>query len=132
MTVEEEARAALAAADAVLVRNDADLIAAGLDDGWVYVDADGITTKAELIGWIRSGRLAHFTMETVGDERVARVGDAVVITARRRSTGAWEGTPYGVEEWITAVFARGTDGVWRAGFAQKSGGVSIAAAGTSS
>jgi hypothetical protein len=59
-------------------------------------------------------------MRTTGPERLARVGDAVVFTARRTSSGTWEGTPYEVEEWISEVFVRSVDGQWRAAFAQKS------------
>ena len=45
-------------------------------------------SKAEIIGWIRSGRLRHDTMQATGRERVAVHGNAAVLTARRRSSGA--------------------------------------------
>nr|WP_133997992.1 hypothetical protein [Kribbella sp. VKM Ac-2566] len=70
------------------------------------VDANGITPKADIIGWIASGRLHHHAMAVVGGERIARVGDAVVVTARKASAGAWDGTPYTTEEWISQVYVR--------------------------
>jgi ketosteroid isomerase-like protein len=120
VAVEDEVRAVIEVSDAALVTNDAELISGRLSDDWVYVGPAGITTKAELIGWIASGRLAHHSMTTTGPERIARLGDAVVFTARRTSTGEWDGAQYEVEEWISEVFVRGADGAWRAAFAQKS------------
>lgn len=120
MTLEDEIRAAGAVADTALLSNDAELISTFFTDDWVFVSPSGITTKSELIGWIASGRLAHHTMTTVGAERIAPVGDSVIVTARRASSGTWEGTPYTTEEWISEVLVRGTDGRWRAAFSQKS------------
>ncbi|MFC9688064.1 nuclear transport factor 2 family protein [Kribbella sp. NPDC056951] len=119
MTLEDEIRAAGAVADEALLTNDAELISTFFTDGWVFVSPSGITTKSELIGWIASGRLAHHTMATVGPERIAQVGDTVVVTARRASSGTWEGTPYATEEWITEILVRGMDDRWRAAFAHK-------------
>ncbi|MEU8222175.1 nuclear transport factor 2 family protein [Kribbella sp. NPDC048915] len=118
MSVEEEVRAAAAAADLVLVGNDAELIAKCWTDGWVAVDAGGVTPKADIIGWIASGRLQHHTMTTVGGERIARVGDTVVLTARKASSGTWEGAPYAVEEWMSQVYVR-VDGRWLEAFCHK-------------
>jgi len=42
----------------------------------------GATTKADIIGWIASGRLQHHSMTTVGGERIARVGDTVDLVHR--------------------------------------------------
>jgi hypothetical protein len=57
---------------------------------------------------------------TFGDERIARVGDTVVVTARRSSSGTWDGTPYATEEWISEILVRAPDGRWLAAFTQKS------------
>ena len=111
MTVEDEVRAESAASDAVLIGNDAELIANCWTDDWVAVDATGITPKADIIGWIASGRLQHHSMATVGGERIVRVGDAVVLTARKASSGTWDATSYAIEEWISQVYVR-TDGRW--------------------
>ncbi len=111
MTTESEVLAVSDAWDVALVRNDAEAIAAFMADEWVYVDPPGATPKADLIGWIASGQLAHHTMETVGEARVVAYGDSVVVTARKRSTGSWEGVAYSADEWISEVFVR-TDGRW--------------------
>lgn len=106
MTIESEVLAVSAAWDVALVRNDAEAVAAFMAEEWVYVGPSGATPKADIIGWIASGQLAHFTMEMVGDARVAVHGDSVVVTARKRSTGAWEGVAYTADEWISEVFVR--------------------------
>lgn len=118
MAVEDEVRAFAAVRDAALTGNDAALIAGHMAEEWVYVDAQGVTTKAELIDWIASGRLVHHTMAVVGGERLARIGDTVVFTARVTSTGAWDGVPYATDEWISEVYVR-VEGQWRVAFTQK-------------
>jgi ketosteroid isomerase-like protein len=118
MTVEDEVRAFSAARDKVLVGNDATQIAALMADDWVYVGPDGPVPKAHLIGWIATGRLRHDSMATVGADRVVRAGEAVVVTARKASSGVWDGTPYTADEWISEVYVR-ADGEWRCAFSQK-------------
>ena len=105
--------------DAVLISNDADAIARGFADDWVGVDTNGYTTKAELIDWIRSGRLAHHSMAIAGELRIRVAGEIAILTARRASTGLWEGSSYAVEEWITDVLER-RGGQWVCVFTQKS------------
>ncbi|GAA2276029.1 hypothetical protein GCM10009853_032670 [Glycomyces scopariae] len=102
----------------VLLGNDASLIAEYFTDDWVYVGPDGMVPKADLIEWISSGRLAHHTMEAVGPERTVVTRDAVLVTCRRTSTGAWEGEPYATDEWITDLWVR-SGGTWRCAFSQK-------------
>lgn len=104
--------------DAVLITNEADAIARGLADDWVYLDAAGYTTKADLIHWIRSGRLAHHAMAVTGDIRVQRVGGVVILSARKASRGAWDGQEYEVEELMTDVMEQ-RDGEWVCVFTQK-------------
>ncbi|TDW21399.1 nuclear transport factor 2 family protein [Kribbella kalugense] len=110
MTTESEVLAVSAAWDAALVRNDAEAVAAVMADGWVYVGPTGPTPKADIVGWIASGQLAHHTMEIVGDARVVAYGDSAIVTARKQSTGAWNGVDYTADEWISEVFVRNADG----------------------
>jgi ketosteroid isomerase-like protein len=118
MTVEDDIRAVSAARDAALIRNDAPLIASYMTDDWVYVGPTGATPKADIIGWIASGRLAHHTMTAVGSERVVRAGDTVLTTARMLSSGTWDGAPYTADEWISELYVQ-VDGAWRCAFSQK-------------
>jgi ketosteroid isomerase-like protein len=118
MNVETEILAFSAEWDAVLVTNDAEGVASFMADDWVYVAHDGITTKVDLIGWIASGRLAHHSMETVGTPRIAVHGDTVIVSARKASTGTWEGAAYRADEWISEVFVR-QDGSWRSVLSHK-------------
>jgi hypothetical protein len=119
MTVEAEVRAFSALRDEALVTNDAARIAGYMTDDWVYVGPNGITPKADIIGWIVSGRLAHHTMTTVGPDRAVRVGDAVVVTARKVSSGVLDGVAYTADEWMSEIYVR-VDGSWRCAFSQKS------------
>ena len=111
MTVESEVLAISAAWDAALVRNDAEAVAAYMIDDWAYIGPAGATPKADIIGWIASGQLAHHTMETIGAARVAAHGDSVIVTARKQSSGSWAGASYTADEWISEVFVR-TDSGW--------------------
>lgn len=118
MPVDDEVRAVSAAFDAALLRNDADAIGQFMTDDWVYVGPSGATPRSDILGWIGTGKLAHHTMTVVGDERLARVGDAVVYTARKASTGSWDATPYTAEEWITELYVQ-ANGRWQCAFSQK-------------
>jgi ketosteroid isomerase-like protein len=94
------------------------VVASFMTDDWVYIGPDGPTPKAELIGWIASGRLAHHSMTVVGEARVVRAGDTVLVTARKASSGRWNGEPYTADEWITEVYVR-VDGSWRCALSHK-------------
>jgi ketosteroid isomerase-like protein len=118
MTVEDEVRARSAAWDSALVRNDAPLVARFMTEDWVYVGPTGPTPKADVIGWIASGRLVHHTMVVAGGERVVPAGDTVLLTARKTSSGSWDGAPYEADEWISEVYVR-TDNGWRCALSQK-------------
>jgi ketosteroid isomerase-like protein len=118
MTVEDDVRVVSAAWDAALIRNDAPLVASFMTDNWVYVGPTGATPKADVIGWIASGRLAHHTMTVVGGERVALAADTVLFTARKASSGTWDGAPYTADEWISEVYVH-TDGAWHCALSQK-------------
>jgi len=118
MTVEDDVRVVSADRDAALIRNDAPVVASFMTDDWVYIGPTGATPKADIIGWIGSGRLAHHTMTVVGGERVVRAADAVLTTARKVSSGIWDGAPYTADEWISEVYVQ-KDGVWRCALSQK-------------
>jgi uncharacterized protein (TIGR02246 family) len=118
MGVEDEVRAIAAAWDEALVRNDAPAIASFMSDDWVYVGANGITSKADIIDWISTGRLTHHSMDVVGTDRVAATGDSVLVTARKASSGTWDGAEYSADEWISEVYVR-VDGRWRCALSHK-------------
>lgn len=102
----------------VLIANDPEEVGRFMTDGWVYIGPDGAVTKAEVIGWIRDGRLAHHSMTSVGPPRVRRLGDTVIVTARKRSSGTWEGAEYVADEWITEMYVQTAQG-WLCAFSQK-------------
>ena len=106
MPTETEILAVSAAWDAALVANDAGAVASFMADEWVFVSPSGITPKAELIGWFAIGRLVHHAMETVGAPRVAMHGDMAILTARKASSGSFDGVSYTADEWISEVFIR--------------------------
>ena len=118
MSVEDEVLAVSTAWDLALIGNDADDVASFMADDWVYVDPHGTTSKADVIGWIRSGRLRHDVMQPTGDVRIAVHGSTAVLTARKRSAGAWDGQTYAVVEWITEVYAQ-ENGKWTCILSQK-------------
>ena len=117
-TVEAEVLAVSAARDAVLITNDAPAIASSMSDEWVYVGPTGPIPKAEIIGRIASGRLAHHAMRTVEGPRVAAYGETVIVSARKASAGTWDGVAYTADEWISEVYVR-TDGGWLCVLSQK-------------
>ncbi|SNT48648.1 Ketosteroid isomerase homolog [Asanoa hainanensis] len=118
MTLEDEVRAISAAWDEALISNDAPLVASFMTDDWVYVGPNGATPKSDIIGWIASGRLTHHTMVVVGTDRAVRAGDAVLLTARKASSGAWDDVPYVADEWISEVYIP-SHGRWRCALSQK-------------
>lgn len=112
MSIKDEIRTNGEAFTQALLANDAGAVAEFMSEDWIYVGPGGITTKSELIGWIATGRLAHHSFELIGDERIAVHGATVLITAHRRSTGTWEGTPYATHEWLSEVYMK-VAGRWR-------------------
>jgi ketosteroid isomerase-like protein len=118
MTVETDVLAVAAARHAALVTNDAEAVGDAMTDDWVYVGPTGATPKADLIGWIAAGDLAHHVMTTVGEPRVAAYGNTVIVTERVASTGAWKGAAYTADEWISDVYVR-QGGRWLCALSQK-------------
>jgi ketosteroid isomerase-like protein len=95
-----------AAWDAALLANDAEAIAGFMTEDWVYVGPTGPTPKADIVGWIATGRLVHQSMRTVGVPRVVLDRDLAIVTAHKRSSGVWDSVSYTADEWITEVFLR--------------------------
>jgi ketosteroid isomerase-like protein len=118
MSIDDDILAISAAWDAALVANDAAAVGSFMADDWVYVGLGGATPKADIVGWIASGRLAHHSMQMVGPARIAIHGDTVIATARKASTGAWEGMAYAADEWISEVYVR-QGGKWFCILSQK-------------
>jgi ketosteroid isomerase-like protein len=119
LSLEAELLATSDAWDATLVTNDAPAIAAFMADEWVFVDPNGITRKADLIGWIANGRLAHHSMRVVGAPRIVVHGTTAIMTARKASSGTWDGAAYTADEWITEAYVL-QDGRWRCVLSHKS------------
>lgn len=118
MRVEDEIEAVIAAWDKALIANDAAAFSRFVTDDWVFASSDGIASKADITGWIASGRLAHHSMRAEGARRMSLHGDAVIVTQRSISTGTWEGAPYSADEWTSDVFVR-RDGEWRCALSHK-------------
>jgi ketosteroid isomerase-like protein len=118
MTAEDEVLAVSRDWDAALTSNDAEAVGRFMTDNWVYVDSTGATPKADVIGWIASGRLVHHSMTAEGRPRLARGGSTVVVTARKASSGLWDGVSYTADEWISEVYVH-VDGHWQCMFSQK-------------
>jgi ketosteroid isomerase-like protein len=118
MSIKTEVLAVAAARHAALVTNNAAAVADAMTDDWVYVGPTGATPKADLIGWIAAGQLAHHEMRTVGEPRVAAYGDTVIVTERVASRGAWQRVAYAADEWISDVYVR-QGGRWLCALSQK-------------
>jgi ketosteroid isomerase-like protein len=118
MTDEADVLAVSAGWDAALIANDAPGFAGFVTTDWVYVGSGGATSATEIIGSIASGRLVHHVMRTIGVPRVVVHGDAAIVTARKASSGTWDGLAYAADEWISEVFVR-QGGRWRCVLSQK-------------
>ena len=95
-----------AAWDAALLTNDASAFAGFATDDWVFVSPAGLTPRSDIVDWIATGRLAHHTMRTIGAPRVIELGGTVIVTARKASSGTWDGVPYTADEFISEVYVR--------------------------
>jgi hypothetical protein len=104
--------------DRELISNDPARLERYMTPAWVYLGPTGPVTRSEILGWIADGRLAHHSMKAISDIETRAVGDAIVVTARKQSTGAWHGTPYQADEWITQLYVRTSTG-WSCAFSQK-------------
>jgi ketosteroid isomerase-like protein len=96
---------------AAIVSNDAERIAAFMDEEWVIVSASGVSPKENVLSLVASGELTHSAMEFVGDARVRRYGDTAIFTGRVTNTAHHRGRRFDADEWTTDVFVR-SNGRW--------------------
>jgi ketosteroid isomerase-like protein len=100
---------------AAIVANDPDRIGSFMTNDWVIVSGQGVGTREEFLGHVRSGDLTHSAMRDVGTFRV-RVygdsGDAAVMTGRMTNTAFFRGQRFDADEWVTDVFVR-REGLWK-------------------
>ncbi|KOX13211.1 nuclear transport factor 2 family protein [Nocardiopsis sp. NRRL B-16309] len=119
MSAEEHTHARLVALErdwsAAIVANDPDRIGSFLTDDWVIVSGQGVGTRAEFLGHVRSGDLTHSAMRDTGPLRVRVYGDAgdtAVVTGRMTNTAFFRGQRFDADEWVTDLFVR-REGLWR-------------------
>ena len=96
--------------DQAIVSNDVNEISPYMTDDWVIVGADGITSKADFLTPIASGKLTHNRMDS--DEMHIKInGDTAVVISKGTSAGTWMGEAFSLFEWSTSTFVR-IDGKW--------------------
>ena len=96
---------------AAMVANDATRIGSFMADDWVIVSERGISTKEDLLSYVRSGQLTHSMFEMAGDARIREYGDTAVLSARIVNTAHFGGQQFDADEWTTDVFVK-RDGKW--------------------
>ena len=96
-----------------MVANDAERIGSFMADDWVIVSERGVSTKADFLGFVRSGKLTHSSFEMNGDAgaRVRVYGETAVLTCRVVNTAHFGGQQFDADEWTSDVFVR-RDGSW--------------------
>ncbi|MDD7964794.1 nuclear transport factor 2 family protein [Actinomycetospora lemnae] len=97
---------------AAICSDDADRIAAFMDDDWAIVSWTGVTSREDFLSFVRSGALGHTRMEGVGERRVRVYGDTAVLSVRVLSTAQYGGQDIPADEWTSDVFVRRPAG-WR-------------------
>lgn len=101
----------LTAWNRAIVANDADAIASFAEPGWVFVGENGISTGAQFLESVATGRVTHDRMTSEVHD-VRGHGDTAVVVARVRNSGTFEGNAFALDEWTTDVFVA-RDGEWR-------------------
>jgi ketosteroid isomerase-like protein len=97
--------------------NDADALDGLLADDWIIVEPDGsIIDKARFLGVIRSGALAHESMDST-DLRVRLYGNTAVVTGLTTTKGKFMGQDFASCERATDIFVKQTDR-WQCVFTQ--------------
>jgi ketosteroid isomerase-like protein len=94
-----------------MAANDADRIESFMADDWVIVSERGVSTKEQLMGFIRSGALTHSRFEMTGEPRVQVYGETAVLTCRAVNTAHFGGEMFEADEWTTDVFVK-RNGRW--------------------
>jgi ketosteroid isomerase-like protein len=96
--------------DKAIAANDVDGMSGYMDESWVIVGSDGITTKEKFLALVSSGDLQHNKMD-FEDIRVELYGDNGVVISKGTSAGTYKGTPFSLFEWTTSFFIR-KDNQW--------------------
>ncbi|QEC44702.1 nuclear transport factor 2 family protein [Pseudobacter ginsenosidimutans] len=96
--------------DQAIVSNDVNQISPFMTDDWVIVGADGITTKADFLVPIASGKLTHNRMDS-DEMHITIKGNTAVVISKGTSAGTWMGEDFSLYEWSTSTFIW-IDGKW--------------------
>ncbi|HSK96810.1 MAG TPA: nuclear transport factor 2 family protein [Euzebyales bacterium] len=96
---------------AAIVANDPEAIGRFAEPEWIMIGEGGIFPRAQFLESVRSGRVTHDAM-SFELHAVRMYGDVAVVVARGRNSGAFDGTPFELDEWTSDVFVRRGDG-WR-------------------
>jgi ketosteroid isomerase-like protein len=97
--------------------NDADALDRLLADDWVIVEPDGgMIDKARFLGVIRSGALAHESMEST-EPRIRVYGKTALVTLVTTSKGKFMGQDFTSCERATDIFVK-QSGRWQCVFTQ--------------
>ena len=89
-----------------IVKNDLEGIGRLVADDWIIIDPNGgIVDRTRFFEVIKSGALAHNTMESE-DFRVRVYGDSAVVTGITRTKGRFMGQEFSTQERATDVFVR--------------------------
>jgi len=92
-----------------IVANDADSIGSFCTDGWVLVSEHGVLTRDVFLTLVRTGQLAHESMQTQEVTAFHEYGETVVLAARVESVAIFGGQRFESNEWTSDVF------IWSAG-----------------
>ena len=104
--VEEELLKLEEAFAEAIVKNDLEGIGRLVADDWIIIDPNGgIVDRTRFFEVIKSGALAHNTMESE-DFRVRVYGDSAVVTGITRTKGRFMGQEFSTQERATDVFVR--------------------------
>ena len=96
---------------AAIVANDPEAIGRFAEPEWIMIGEGGIFPRAQFLESVRSGRVTHDAM-SFELHAVRMYGDVAVVVARGRNSGAFDGTPFELDEGTSDVFVRRGDG-WR-------------------
>ena len=96
--------------DKAIEANDVNEMSRYMDDSWVIVGSDGISSKEKFLDLVRSGDLQHNKMD-FEDLRVEIYDNTAVITSKGTSAGTYKGMPFSNYEWTTSVFLK-KNGNW--------------------
>lgn len=105
MKLEQELIQRVKGWDQAMINNDVPEIARYMSDSWVGVGSNGITSKADFLGWIKSGALVHNRMDS-DKMHIRMYGTTGIIVSRGTSAGTYNGEAFELYEWSTSVFVK--------------------------